>query len=167
MTDVEALYRQYAPAVFRFALSLSGSRAAAEDLTSETFVRLWTARDRVELSTVLGYLLTITRHLYLQGMARDRRNGSLTGEVRDSQPSHGSVVESRSELDAVLSDLQRLPELDRAAVLMRAADALPYEEIGAALSISPGSAKVRVHRARKHLAALRLARHQDSKGDHS
>ena len=56
MTDVEALYRQYAPAVFRFALSLSGSRSAAEDLTSETFVRLWTARDRVELATVLGYL---------------------------------------------------------------------------------------------------------------
>jgi DNA-directed RNA polymerase specialized sigma24 family protein len=33
MTDLEALYRQHAPAVFRFALSLSGSRAAADDLT--------------------------------------------------------------------------------------------------------------------------------------
>jgi len=56
MTNVEALYRQDAPAVYRFALSLSGSRASAEDLTSETFVRLWTARDRLDLSTVLGYL---------------------------------------------------------------------------------------------------------------
>jgi len=158
MTDVEALYRQYAPAVFRFALSLSGSRAAAEDLTSETFVRLWTARDRVELSTVLGYLLTITRHLHLQGVARDRRRGEYDGEPPDSRPSHDSVAESRSELDAVLADLQRLPERDRAALLMRAADAMPYEEIGAALSISPGAAKVIVHRARQRLAALRLAR---------
>lgn len=167
MTDVEALYRQYAPAVFRFALSLSGSRAAAEDLTSETFVRLWTARDRVELSTVLGYLLTITRHLHLQGVARDRCRGDYDGDPRDSRPSHGAVIESRSELDAVLADLQRLPELDRAAVLMRAADGLPYEEIGAALSISPAAAKVRVHRARKRLAALRLIRLQRLNGEHS
>jgi RNA polymerase sigma-70 factor (ECF subfamily) len=165
MTDVEAIYRQYAPAVFRFALSLSGSRAAAEDLTSETFVRLWTARDRIEIPTVLGYLLTITRHLYLQGLARERHRGEFEGEPRDSRPSHGSVIESRSELDAVLADLQELPELDRAALLMRATDALPYEEIGAALSISAGAAKVKVHRARKHLAALRLTRLRVTPGE--
>lgn len=165
MTDVEALYRQYAPAVFRFALSLSGHRAAAEDLTSETFVRLWTARDRVELATVLGYLLTITRHLHLQGIARDRRQGTYDGDPADSRPSQGSIAESRSELDAVLADLQRLPELDRAALLMRAEDALPYEEIAAALQISPGAAKVRVHRARRRLAALRFARHHRTTGE--
>lgn len=74
MTDVEAIYRRHAPAVFRFALSLSGSRAAAEDLTSETFVRLWTARDRVDLSTVIGYLFTIT--------ARNLRTTGPKGEPR-------------------------------------------------------------------------------------
>ena len=34
MTDFNALYRKYAPDVFRFALYLSGSRADAEDITS-------------------------------------------------------------------------------------------------------------------------------------
>jgi len=92
MNDVEALYRRHAPAVYRFALSLSGSRAAAEDLTSETFVRLWTARDRVDVTTVVGYLFTITRHLYLQGAARDQRRAPLVGWLRRSKtrPVHRS-----------------------------------------------------------------------------
>jgi len=158
MNDVEALYRQYATAVFRFAWSLSGSRAAAEDLTSETFVRLWTARDRVDLSTVVGYLFTITRHLYLQGVARDRRRGVMDGHPIDTRPLQDDVVETRSELDSVLADLQTLPESDRAALLMRAHDEIPYVEIAAALRISVGSAKVKVHRARQRLAALRIAR---------
>lgn len=172
MNDVEALYRRHAPAVFRFALSLSGSRAAAEDLTSETFVRLWTARDRVDLSTVVGYLFTITRHLYLQGVVRDRRRGPMDGDPIDTRPLHDDVVESRSELDSVLADLQTLPESDRAALLMRAHDELPYAEIAAALRISVGAAKVKVHRARQRLAALRIARSmastpqaQDPKGE--
>jgi len=158
MNDVEALYRRHAPAVFRFALSLSGSRVAAEDLTSETFVRLWTARDRVDLSTVIGYLFTITRHLYLQGVARDRRRAPMDGDPIDARPLHGDVVEARSELDVVLADLQTLPESDRAALLMRAHDNIPYVEIAAALHISVGAAKVKVHRARQRLAALRIAR---------
>jgi len=41
-----------------------------------------------------------------------------------------------------------LPELDRAALLMRALEDLPYEEIALALGISVASAKVKVHRAR-------------------
>ena len=45
MLDFSSLYRHYAPDVYRFALYLSGNTATAEDLTSETFVRLWIARD--------------------------------------------------------------------------------------------------------------------------
>ena len=158
MIDFESLYERHAPAVFRFALSLSGNRALAEDITSETFIRVWTARERVDLATVAGYLLTIARHLYLQGALSDRRRGPLPGDPIDSHPGPHAQAEGRAELDAVLADLQSLPELDRAALLMRVEDQMPYEEIAAALRITPGTAKVKVHRARLKLAALRLAR---------
>lgn len=71
MIDFQSLYQAHARAVFRFAYALSGNRALAEDITSETFVRAWTARDRVGLTTVVGYLLTIARHLYLEDRRRD------------------------------------------------------------------------------------------------
>ena len=40
MTDFEQLYERHARDVYRFALYLSGDRAVAEDITSETFVRV-------------------------------------------------------------------------------------------------------------------------------
>jgi RNA polymerase sigma-70 factor (ECF subfamily) len=156
--DFESLYREHAAAVFRFALSLSGDRALAEDITSETFVRVWTARERVDLKTVEGYLITIARHLYLQSASRDRRRGALPEEPADANPGPYALAEGKAELHAVLADLQTLSEPDRAAVLMRAGERMSYEEIAAALRITPGAAKVKVHRARLKLAELRVAR---------
>lgn len=158
MTGFEALYQQHARAVFRFALSLSGNRTVAEDVTSETFVRVWGARDRLDLSTVIGYLMTIARRLYLEQLRRERERPVIEHEPQDEAPGPHALVEGRAELDAVLADLQTLPEPDRAALLMRAQDEMPYEEIAAALEISAGAAKVKVHRARRRLAELRLRR---------
>ena len=158
MIDFERLYEQHAAAVFRFALSLSGDSSLAEDIVSETFVRVWTARERIDVATVAGYLLTIARHLYLQGVSRERRRGPLAEEPVDARPGPHARAEGRDELDAVLADLQTLPEPDRAALLMRAGEQMPYEEIAAVLRITVGAAKVKVHRARLKLAELRMGR---------
>lgn len=158
MNGFEELYARHAPAVYRFALSLSGNRATAEDLTSETFVRVWSARDRLELTSVIGYLITIARHLYLEQLRREERHSELDHEPADGTPGPQERAAGRSELDAVLADLQTLPEPDRAALLMRAHEQVGYEEIAAALKISVGAAKVKVHRARRRLVELRLRR---------
>jgi len=156
--DFAGLYALHARHVFRFALSLSGNRAMAEDITSETFVRVWSARDRVDLATVIGYLMTIARHLYLEQVRGDRGRQVLDCEWPDATPGPHTVAEGRAELDAVLTDLQTLAEPDRAALLMRAEDQMTYEEIAAALRMSVGAAKVKVHRARRKLAELRMNR---------
>jgi hypothetical protein len=59
--DFSKLYRTHAGEVHRFVLFLSGDPALADDILSETFIRLWHARDRVDLTTVKGYLLAIAR----------------------------------------------------------------------------------------------------------
>jgi RNA polymerase sigma-70 factor (ECF subfamily) len=156
--DFDGLYGLYARHVFRFALSLSGNRAMAEDITSETFVRVWTARDRVDLATVIGYLMTIARHLYLEQVRGDRGRQALDCEWADATPGPHTLAEGHAELEAVLTDLQTLAEPDRAALLMRAEDQMTYEEIAAALRMSVGAAKVKVHRARRKLAELRITR---------
>jgi DNA-directed RNA polymerase specialized sigma24 family protein len=55
----------------------------------------------------------------------------------------------------VLAALQGLTEIDRAALLMRSLDELPYEEIAAALKITVTAARVKVHRARTMLMTVR------------
>jgi len=155
MDDFSALYRKYAPDVFRFALYLSGDRSQAEDIASETFVRVWASSEPIRLATVKGYLFTIARNLFLQGLRGKSRHIELGSDLRDPQASPYVQAERKEELHAVLAGLQKLPEIDRAALLMRALDGLAYEEISRALGISLASAKVKVHRARLALAGIR------------
>lgn len=155
MSDFENLYRRYAPGVFRVAFYLCGDRAEAEDIASETFVRVWTARDNLRLSTVKAYLFTIARNLHREGMRRRARRADLDERLPDRSPGPHVQAEGRADLETVLAALQLLPEADRAALLMRAQDALPYEDIAVALGLSVPAVKVKVHRARLRLAPLR------------
>ena len=157
MLDFETLYTRYAADVYRFALSLSGRRADAEDIVSETLIRVWTARDRVEIATVKGYLLAIARNLFLHDLRRGKRRTRLDERVADPQPGPATRAEDQAELVAVLGHLQRLPETDRAALLLRAQEGMPYEEIAAVLGLSVSAAKVKVHRARLKLAEWRTS----------
>ena len=79
----------------------------------------------------------------------------LDENLRDPQASPYAQAEQKAELRTVLAGLQKLPEIDRAALLMRAFDGMPYEEIARALGISLPAVKVKIHRARLALADIR------------
>jgi RNA polymerase sigma-70 factor, ECF subfamily len=155
--EFKALYERYAPDVFRFATYLCGNRTDAEDITAETFVRAWTAPEPIQAATVKGYLFTIARNVFLKGLRKTSRQTDLPEDLPDPTPGPPSRLDQQTELDAVLARLQTLPEVDRAALLMRALDGLPYQEIAIALGISLSSAKVKVHRTRAVLMKLRTS----------
>lgn len=157
MTGFDALYQKHATDVYRFALYLSGERGEAEDITSETFVRVWASSEPIRVATVKGYLFTIARNLFLQGLRKKSRQVALDDDLRDPQASPYAQAEQKAALRAVLEELQKLPEIDRAALLMRAFDEMPYEEIAQALGISLAVVKVKIHRARLAIAGLRNA----------
>lgn len=165
MTDFEDLYQRYARDVYRFALYLSGSPAQAEDITAETFVRVWTGRDNLRGASVKAYLFTIARNLHSDGRRRESRHVELPEILFDASPGPDITAQDRQELAAVLRALQDLPEVDRAALLMRAQDGLSYEEIAAALQISLAAVRVKVHRARLRLAEFRDPRSKRPRSD--
>ena len=158
MIDFSELYRTHAGDVHRFVLFLSGDPALADDILSETFIRLWYARDRVDLTTVKGYLLAIARNLFLADRRHARRITALDERARDTRPDPERRAHANLELQAVLAALQTLPEVDRAAVLLRAEEGMSYDEVAATLAISPVAARVKVHRARLKLAEAMRSR---------
>jgi len=153
MKEFETLYRTHASAVFRFAWGLCGDRAQAEDIVSETFVRVLTRAPRIESRTALAYLLTIARNTYLSGQRRRRRELPLDESLPAPHTDPISRLHTEAHLAATMLALRDLPEGVRAALLLRVDHDLSYEEIAVALGISVGAAKVRVHRARLHLAS--------------
>jgi RNA polymerase sigma-70 factor (ECF subfamily) len=154
MISFHDLYQKYARDVYRFAYWLSGDAAEAEDIASETFVRAWTAFDDLKMPTVKAYLFTIARNLYLHSKRRTNRLAELDPELMDPAPDALETAEKRSELDRVMKHMQTLPEVDRAALLLRAQYELSYEEIAQSLGISLAAVKVKIHRARLKLTAL-------------
>jgi RNA polymerase sigma-70 factor (ECF subfamily) len=152
--DLHDLYSRYASDVRRFALYLCGNEALADDLTSETFLRAWSSATPIRESTVKAYLFTIVRHLYLSELRRSSRQEALSDTIPSVAPDPHDALESTNSMTAVLNALRQLPEIDRAALLLRAQDGMPYEQIAEILKLSTANAKVKVHRARLKLGTL-------------
>jgi RNA polymerase sigma-70 factor (ECF subfamily) len=150
MAPIHDLYERYAADVCRFALYLSGEPADAEDITADTFVRLWTTSGEIRTRTVKAYLFTIARHLYLDRQRARARFTDLDDSPPSSTPNAEDRATVRSEVEHVKQAIAQLPEADRTALLMRASG-LSYEEIADAIGASVGAVKVRVQRARKRI----------------
>jgi RNA polymerase sigma-70 factor (ECF subfamily) len=155
MTDIESLYKLYAADVRRFALFLSGDPVMADEITSDTFVRAWLARERIRQPTVKSYLFAIARNVYRDMQRREARHSELDEYISDKRISAQTQMEQGAEVRAVLTALQQLPEMDRTVLLMRALDEMPYEEIAETLGIPAVTAKVKVYRARLKLMQTR------------
>ena len=156
MLNFQDLYESYATEVFRFALWLAGDSSEAEDITSETFIRAWVRNSTIRTETLKAYLFTIARNVYLEQRRKRKHQVALDDVYPDPAPGPERVVESQLELLRVQSVLQTLPEIDRAAFVLRVQHELPYAEIARVLGLSLTASKVKVHRVRKKLLTIRV-----------
>lgn len=156
----EELYRCHAEDVFRFSLYLSGNWALAQDLTSEVFVRAWSATAPVKVVTAKAYLFTIARNLFLDSLRREPPQAELRSTLIATR---ALSPEAREELRQTLDDLTQIAEGDRSALVMAVFEEMSHEEIARALGVSVGAVKSRIFRARLRLSELRQQRQVRSK----
>jgi RNA polymerase sigma-70 factor (ECF subfamily) len=148
------LYSRYAEDVFRFAHWLSGNPETARDITSETFVRAFTAPEEPRMETVKAYLFAIARNLHRKQWRRDSRQEVLDEATPDQSPSPDEAMVRNEEYRRTFEAMKELPEIDRTVLLLRAEEDLSYQDIAAATGLSVVAAKVKVFRARAKLTAL-------------
>jgi RNA polymerase sigma-70 factor (ECF subfamily) len=153
----EDLVIAYQHRVFGVALRMLGSRAEAEELAQEVFIRVHGAvhefRGEAKLST---WLYTIASRLCLNRLASSERRVARAGEetltrLASRHPSPADALE-RSELETALHRaIAELPDERRIVVILRDLEGLSYEEIAAALDLELGTVRSRLHRARMDL----------------
>jgi RNA polymerase sigma-70 factor (sigma-E family) len=150
-----ALFRREYPAMIGVAALLVGSRAAAEDLVQEAFVRLLLKWDRLREPEKAGaYLRTTVLNLARGRLRRDRtaqRHARTLRVVTDS-PEDSAFADA--EHTRVMAALAELPRRQRECAVLRYYLELSDGEIAAALGVAAGSVKSHLHRAR---AALEVA----------
>lgn len=154
MLTFERVYRTYATDVFRFALWMTGEPAQADDITSETFVRAWTRREKIRTETLKAYLLAIARNFFLEQQRKEMRRRELPGDMPDPAPGPDRLAQARAELERLRSRLATLPESEAAALILRTEQGLSYEEVALILNVPLTSARVKVHRARKKILQI-------------
>ena len=163
MPSWDELVRQHADRVYRLAYRLSGNQHDAEDLTQETFIRVFRSVQNYQPGTFEGWLHRITTNLFLDMVRRRNRiRMEALPEDYDRVPADDPNPEQIYHDSRLGPDLQAaldsLPPEFRAAVVLCDIEGLSYEEIGATLGVKLGTVRSRIHRGRQ---ALRdhLAKH--------
>ncbi len=154
MKDMEAIYRDYAVPVYRFAYTLTGSADAAEELTQDTFCEAVRCLHRYDGSCkLLTWLCQIARHRWYDTLKKQRRRAAIPPDESWPDPSPGvqQNVEQTDEAHRLYRCIHELPEQERELVLLRILAQLSFAEIAAILEISENAARVRYHRARQKL----------------
>jgi RNA polymerase sigma-70 factor (ECF subfamily) len=156
------LLERYQRSVYSLALRMLGRVEDAEDVTQETFVRMFRALDRYDPQRPFrAWILTIASRLAID-MLRRRRQGTVSmvvtepgsseesfeREFPDTQPGPEELAQLGEEERSTERLIQSLPPHYRIVVIMRHIQDLSYEEIADALALPLGTVKARIHRAR-------------------
>jgi RNA polymerase sigma-70 factor (ECF subfamily) len=156
MPSWDELVRQHADRVYRLAYRLSGNQHDAEDLTQETFIRVFRSLQNYQPGTFEGWLHRITTNLFLD-MVRRRariRMESLPDDydrVPADEPNPEQIYHDSRLGPNLQAALDSLPPEFRAAVVLCDIEGLSYEEIGATLGVKLGTVRSRIHRGRQAL----------------
>lgn len=163
----EVLMRRYNARLFRIARSITGDDDEAEDVMQEAYVRAWTKLDTFEgRSSFATWLTRIAVHEALARGRRRRRERArapqaidvrtggtaVSEQVRDEAPGPHEVAAGHELLGLLEEAVDALPDAARVVFVLREVEGLSGAEAAAALDLTEGAVKVRLHRAR---AALR------------
>jgi RNA polymerase sigma factor (sigma-70 family) len=157
----EAIVDRYEGRLLGFCRQMLGSTEDAEDVLQEVFVNAYKA--------MLADEREINLRPWLYRIARNRSLNHLRKPTADAQESMDMVpeveaastaekVHNREEFRQLLTDVKKLPETQRSALLLREMDSLSYEEIAAAMDTTVPSVKSLLVRARISLAEASQAR---------
>ncbi|MGY1622378.1 RNA polymerase sigma factor [Geodermatophilus sp. SYSU D00965] len=157
----EEVYRSCGTAVLGYALRRAASREDALDVVAETFATAW--RRRADLPAdpeeARPWLFGIAR-LCLANAARSTSRAGRLGArlaeafVETAVPDPATLSEHRAENRQVRAALGRLAPEDRELLTLIAWEGLTPSQAAAALGLTAGTARVRLHRARTRLRAL-------------
>ena len=133
-----------------------GSDAEAEDLAQQVFIRVWKSAPRYRpTAKFTTWLFRITRNLVFNELRRKRHFVDQADEMpepaerRDQEPD--KILMEGELQSAIQNAIDRLPESQRLAIILRRYEGMAYEEIAAVMGTTVPAVKSILFRARAEL----------------
>ncbi len=153
----KALYEKYGAKMFGFCLRYSNSRADAQDLLQDGFIKVFdsitTLKDPSQLE---GWMSRVFINLALSKFRKSSRGPIMVDvvEVLDDTTEDVEVESDSMEIESVFACLMTLPENYRMVINLYAIDKLSHKEIAESLGTTISNSKSLLHRARVLLKEL-------------
>jgi RNA polymerase sigma-70 factor (ECF subfamily) len=169
-TALSLLFRRRQADVYRVAMLMTGSPAAAEDVTQDVFLAVMHDASRFESgrASVTAWLCGIARNHARRRLERERRIVPLAAEhepIAVDAVVHTDPIadlSSAEQIDALRRAVLRLPVRYREVVVLCDLQDLSYADAALALDCSIGTVRSRLHRGRALLAAKMRANEEAS-----
>lgn len=136
----------FSDGLYRYALKLSKDSEMAQDLVQDAFEKVWIKRETIDGKKVKSYLFQTVHNKFID-FTRKHKMVTLN-EVNEPWEQRGYEPDLKELLNLAL---ERLPEVQKSAILLRDYEGYNYAEIGEILSLKESQVKVYIYRARKHL----------------
>ena len=152
------------PRLWRFALRLAGDRHDAEDLVQRVCVRALERQHQLQPGTsTLSWLFSIAHSVWLNEVRAQqiRRHGSIqwSEDLADTVADPAAPSPETYALhQQIISAVERLPDAQRAVMLLVAVEGLSYREAAVALDVPIGTVMSRLARARQTIGEFFAAR---------
>ena len=159
--DFGAWFNDHRSVVYRYVRFRVATREAAEDVTSDVFMKALRSLHRYnpDLASPRTWLLRIARNAVTDHLRSLRRRGSLhvsldrVPDLAAELPSQEERVVREERIQRLLNGTQTLRRADQEIVALRFGSGLDNGEIAEHLGISNNAVAVRLHRALKRLKA--------------
>ena len=154
----EVIFDRHHQPLLGFCRNMLGSSAEAEDVVQDTFLAAYHGIARSDKPIVLRpWLYTIARHRCIS-MLRSRREQPVEQVPELATANLVAQVAARDDLRSLLADVARLPEAQRAALVLAELGQLSHHEIASVVGCPQLKVRALVFQARSNLAAARAAR---------
>ncbi len=157
----ETIYDRYERPIRSFCRHMLGQPEDADDAAQHVFLSAYKAligtANAIELKP---WLFAIARNR-CRTMLRGRQRGLGIAEAVEREPSVEGLtveVERREHLHDLLRDISRLPEEQRAALILTQLETLRHDDVARVLAVPPDKVKALVFQARESLMASQQAR---------
>ena len=131
----------------------TGDIEKAEDITQDTFLKLWEIRQQIDQKTIKSLLYTMANNMYLNDVAHGKV--VLKFESDYSMNPHTSSPEYEMEVkefdNRLQSALNKMDEKNRTVYLMSRIDDLTYQEIAQRLGLTVKAIEKRISKAKAFL----------------
>lgn len=153
MSEMLRLVEPVIPALRRYARALVHNRAAADDLVQDCLERAVSNWEQLREADARPWLFTILHNLAVNQFRRSASRGKhiTIEEANEDDFGQDAVQEQKLMYQDVLDKLARLPEDQRAVLLLVAVEDLSYAEAANVLDIPVGTVMSRLSRARERL----------------